>query len=627
MVLFAKIIIAARLALAYMPGPEAPAAVHLRRRRLGGAESAILVDAENDIARAIAEAGAAEAAGLVRATGTSSGPMLVAIGATSTYDDCVKICAALSPARKLCAYNEYCPNGVGAPPVFGTLESDTWAPIASDDGVTNDWVELSNLYKHLICQTHSTLWGRPEWGTEAKARTWRSQAYCCLPPTRTRRSTRQVPALDRLVAGVTSSVPVGGGAAAPAFSKIVANALSAGVGYRMCQATTGNAAWRGGTWNPITCAAECYHSNTLGAFQWSDPAQRGDGNCGCCTQAGTNTNPTGQAGVLAHETYFTQTKTGQGTAAGIATRPVAMKLAKMVSCDVNDGACQANVWTSLGQDWWLPFIDGWAHRWGLQVFDGTVESKENAQDGKVSVKLRKAVDVFDAPGSWVRWEPQRVVHINALLRGKPKTWEAGTRSWAKDASHAWVFSNFHPRVAHALDWKKGAVHIHKGWDSDVDKMLGHAFDVYERDVGHVLVAHWVHPRKALTPVLKPLARLFSTLAEMHPFADANSRTRTMVLHKCMVRAGGHPFLLADNGWWIYDVNSIQEIIPFFLEGWCAYEYYLAHGVSPFVALSGNKPKGVDWNKAKDHRRTEEARKISKALYDKSTDKCLSPTTF
>jgi len=98
------------------------------------------------------------------------------------------------------------------------------------------------------------------------------------------------------------------------FIKILANT---GVGYRMCQATTGNSAWRGGTWTPETCAAECFHSNTLGAFQWSDPAQRGDGNCGCCTQAGTNTNPTGQAGVLAHETYFTQTETGQGTAADI----------------------------------------------------------------------------------------------------------------------------------------------------------------------------------------------------------------------------------------------------------------------------------------------------------------------
>jgi hypothetical protein len=212
------------------------------------------------------------------------------------------------------------------------------------------------------------------------------------------------------------------------------------------------------------------------------------------------------------------------------------------------------VWTSLGEDWWLPFIDGWAHRWGLQVFDDTTESRENGQDGKISVKLQKAVDVFDAPSSWVRWEPPMLVHINALLRGETKTWEAGTGFQ--------VFSNFHPHEAHG-NLGKGAVQIHKDWDSDVNKMLGDAFDEYERDVGHVLVAHWAHPRKALTPVLKPLARLFSTLAEMHPFDDANSRTRTVVLQACMVRAGGHPLLLPDNGWWIYNVSENPLSLPLY----------------------------------------------------------------
>jgi hypothetical protein len=42
---------------------------------------------------------------------------------------------------------------------------------------------------------------------------------------------------------------------------------------------------------------------------------------------------------------------------------------------------------------------------------------------------------------------------------------------------------------------------------------------------------------------------------MHPFADANSRTRTIVLNKCMIRAGGHPLLLPGNGWWIYNVSE------------------------------------------------------------------------
>jgi hypothetical protein len=237
---------------------------------------------------------------------------------------------------------------------------------------------------------------------------------------------------------------------------------------------------------------------------------------------------------------------------------------KVVSCDVYDGACQASVWTSLGEDWWLPFIDGWAHRWGLQVFDDTGESKENGQDGKTSEKLRKAVDAFDAPSSWVRWKPPMLVHINALLRGKTKKWEAALKI---HGSTPGVFSGFSPRK-HTGDpgtskFGKGAVQIHKNWGSDVNKMLGDAFDEYERDVGHVSVADWAHPHKALTPVLKPLARLFSTLAEMHPFDDANSRTRTVVLQACMVRAGGHPLLLPDNGWWIYNVSENPLSLPLY----------------------------------------------------------------
>ena len=248
----------------------------------------------------------------------------------------------------------------------------------------------------------------------------------------------------------------------------------------------------------------------------------------------------------------------------------------VVSCDVDDGACQASAWTSLGEDWWLPFIDGWAHRWGLQVFDETEESKQNGQEGKMSVKLRNAVDAFDAPSSWVRWEPPMLVHINALLLGKGKSWEGTVGE-----SAYWVFTNWTPRSGnHPHITGKGAtVHIQKGQHSDnikvlgdakdeyehqqmstsITKMLGDAFDEYERTVGRVSVADWAHPHKALTPVLKPLARLFSTLAEMHPFVDGNSRTRTIVLHACMVRAGGHPLLLPDNGWWIYNVSETSFV--------------------------------------------------------------------
>ena len=100
------------------------------------------------------------------------------------------------------------------------------------------------------------------------------------------------------------------------FIKIVANALSAGVTNRECFAMDNGGNWRGGVNTAATCATLCFRSNLLGAFQWSDPGiAGGDGNCGCCSNAGSDSNPTGKAGGHPSITYFTQT--GQPTAAGI----------------------------------------------------------------------------------------------------------------------------------------------------------------------------------------------------------------------------------------------------------------------------------------------------------------------
>ena len=74
--------------------------------------------------------------------------------------------------------------------------------------------------------------------------------------------------------------------------------------------------WRNnGVNTAATCATLCFRSNLLGAFQWADTSNGGDGNCGCCSNAGSNSNPTGKAGGHPSITYFTQT--GQPTAAGI----------------------------------------------------------------------------------------------------------------------------------------------------------------------------------------------------------------------------------------------------------------------------------------------------------------------
>jgi len=99
-----------------------------------------------------------------------------------------------------------------------------------------------------------------------------------------------------------------------------------------------------------------------------------------------------------------------------------------------------------------------------------------------------------------------------------------------------------------------------------------------------------------------IARLYHKLALLHPFGDANSRTRTMVLQTELVRQGGHPAVLWDNCWGIYAnviTNPAQDhelphdaygphsavgvqLQEFVLDGWCGWEIAYNTKASPFL---------------------------------------------
>lgn len=158
----------------------------------------------------------------------------------------------------------------------------------------------------------------------------------------------------------------------------------------------------------------------------------------------------------------------------------------------------------------------------------------------------------------------------------------------------------------------------------VQGLIDEALAAYSASIDGA-VAQWqsaANPRRAFGDLLHPLAVLFATEAEIHPFRDGNSRTRTFLIQVEITRLGGHPLLLADNGWAVYSFNSYAELHDYLCAGWCAYEYYLKWGVSPYVALS-HTPTPNTTNSADSWRTLQpDAMSISSQLYDSHNDLCL-----
>merc|ERR1719445_2002992 len=61
-----------------------------------------------------------------------------------------------------------------------------------------------------------------------------------------------------------------------------------------------------------------------------------------------------------------------------------------------------------------------------------------------------------------------------------------------------------------------------------------------------------------------LARLFAKLALLHPFPDANSRTRLIILQTELVRIGGHPVMMRHIGNAGYDAKTLFGVKSYIL---------------------------------------------------------------
>jgi hypothetical protein len=76
------------------------------------------------------------------------------------WDEADKECR--SEGRKLCTLEEVCPKGKGGAPVRGELNGDRWAAVGGDRG---EFVQLGNMFRERMCQTHSgCCGGKPNWG-------------------------------------------------------------------------------------------------------------------------------------------------------------------------------------------------------------------------------------------------------------------------------------------------------------------------------------------------------------------------------------------------------------------------------------------------------------------------------
>ena len=295
--------------------------------------------------------------------------------------------------------------------------------------------------------------------------------------------------------------------------------------------------------------------------------------------------------------------------------------------DVDSGVAPGQTldrWTALGENWWQPFMDGFTH--------------DAVQAGKAPPAYRAPVTEVDAHGHLVpkgdlerlqrvfqdflgnstaiseTWTPDRLLALNKQIRclephsDCPWDWtchlprhdENRVRDFASGAvTHNRVFKA-------ALAWTQPPTnaetgcslqHLGKGDECrcGIEKraFLGEALNEYYtsiRPAGYIL-GPGNAPRRTLGKTLRPLATLYTLLAEIHPFSDGNSRTRVVLLNSELTRLGGHPVILPDFWRDIYNMASIEEVDRLLLEGWCAYEQSLATGRSPYIDWMRKFPGG------------------------------------
>ena len=221
----------------------------------------------------------------------------------------------------------------------------------------------------------------------------------------------------------------------------------------------------------------------------------------------------------------------------------------------------------------MPFIDGWAHACGATAFDQAQTIMYMGGDGNLSKHLHSHLDKFSDYNLMHETilSIDMVEAMNMELQGLSwatspwyGNWEvASPYSEFRPRDYEWDNSEFGLNLSDRMMGYTGAVHVDKAkifedakatqdWGKVKGKypIMGGVYDqVRVNLIGAPLdqfyaaitkddcnitrfttnessLADHSHPRAALGCLLPAAATLYATMAELHPFIDGNSRTRT-----------------------------------------------------------------------------------------------------
>ena len=338
--------------------------------------------------------------------------------------------------------------------------------------------------------------------------------------------------------------------------------------------------------------------------------------------------------------------------------------------DEGDQACQRHVldvhpWRVLGDNWWMPFVDGWAHACGETVFDQS-KTLTRLGDGEFSRHLKFFFDKFSNFDMLHKTRltagmvEEMAIELQGVDRASYGSWEPvspytdwqprqhGDMMGYKGAVSVLDKEELFAHSMQTQDWQDPKDMYHKVRSALIEEPLKDFYEAVTKSDCGIYQQHedspkaaaaftrrprkasdWVrhpHPRAALGCLLPAAATLYATLAELHPFVDGNSRTRNMVLQTQLTRMGAHPLILYNNGWAAYHMNNLEELMQYFLGGYCAWEIVAKTGKSPYI---GHSPK-FDCATPPYENHTDMGRMGANTsptpLYDQERDVCLFPAT-
>lgn len=245
---------------------------------------------------------------------------------------------------------------------------------------------------------------------------------------------------------------------------------------------------------------------------------------------------------------------------------------------------EISAWSALGDsNWWLMFIDGRAHGKGVHAWDKADDEGMGTLSG-VSTSAAQRIAYLQRlhSSSWERWTVDKIEQFQfsqqCLNNGLGKVAYARYMPRRQPES----------RACNQTDFAEGNTSVcftNLLPEPDTYPTSGQE----KRALLQALLADYYDAVDSLPTGssrfgegLPHLAKLFYSLADLHPFRDGNSRVRLWVLQTELVALGGHPVTMWDNYWWVYHQPSLTAVENMILEGYCSWEVSLLTGESAFA---------------------------------------------